>query len=338
MSDIITTTGRTAQTIAAEICTLDTQGKHICLLYIFEIGKRLVEAKSLVDHGEWGEYLATEVSYSQDTANKYMKVYREYNVNGVFPNSDTFMNLDFSKAYKLLAVPAEEREDFAKQNNVADMTARQLDQAIKERNAAYDEKAATDAALEKIRAELRDTEQNLLAAQQQAAAAKSSESSWQAEIDKLNAALNKATAAEEKAKQKLKDLKENPNIPDAVKEKLVAEARAEAAAEATADLHAQLDAAQKSAADAAQEKATAEAAAKAAQEALANAQKSLRLSNPDVLAFELVLKQMQQNINILNGYRLKVKLTDPELGDRLKGAALKGLEALKTMVEQWQVG
>lgn len=199
MNEIITTTVRTASDIAAEIRSLDVQGKHICLLYIFEIGKRLEEAKSLVAHGEWGEYLETEVSYSQDTANKYMKVYREYNVNGVFPNSDTFMNLDFSKAYKLLSVPAEEREEFARQNDVANKSVRELDQIIKERDAARRAQADAEAATEKALAERRRAEHELLDAQQKVAAAKSAEAAWQAEFDKLNAALNKATAAEQQA-------------------------------------------------------------------------------------------------------------------------------------------
>lgn len=309
MSNIITVQGRSASTIAAEIRSLDAQGKFICLTYIFEIGKRLVEAKDLVNHGEWGQYLETEVSYSQDTANKYMRIYREYNVAGAMPNSDTFRNLDFSKAYKLLALPADQREAFAQENDIANMSTREVDRLIKERDAALAEK--------------RDLEQELLTAQNIASAAKSSEGAWQAEIDKLNQALNKATAAEERAKQQLKKLKDNPTVPATVLEKITAEAQEKAAAEAREDLQKQIDAATKAAEAAAKEKAEAEKAAQAAQEQLAAVQKTAKLANPDVAAINVLSNQLADTFNKLHGHLKKLEAADPELAAKIKGVVAK---------------
>lgn len=331
MKEIINTTARTASTIAAEIRTLDTQGKHICLLYIFEIGKRLEEAKSLVAHGEWGEYLETEVSYSQDTANRYMKVYREYNVNGVFPNSDTFLNLDFSKAYKLLSIPAEEREEFAKQNDVAHKSVRELEQIIKERDAALRAQADAEAAAEIALAERRRAEQKLLDAQQRAAAAKSSEGAWQQEIDKLNAALNKATAAEQQAKKKLKELKDNPKVPDAVMDKIRAESEAQAAEKAEKEYQGKLAEAQSQLDAATAAKDAAEKAAQEATEKLIVAQRAAQLSDPDAAAFNILYTQIQQDFHMLNGYRLKVTASNPELGRKM-------LTAIETMLAEMRKG
>lgn len=331
MNEIINVAVRTASDIAAEIRSLDIQGKHICLLYIFEIGKRLEEAKALVAHGEWGEYLETEVSYSQDTANKYMKVYREYNVNGVFPNSDTFMNLDFSKAYKLLSIPSEEREEFARQNDVTNKSVRELDLIIKERDAARRAQADAEAATEKALAERRRAEQELLDAQQRAAVAKSSEAAWQAEFDKLNAALNKATAGEQQAQKKLKELMDNPKVPESVVDKIRSESAAQAAEKAAKEYQEKLADAQ-SRLDAAA--ASKEAAEKAAQEAMAKltaVQKAVRLSSPEAAAFNILYTQVQQDFNMLNGYRLKIMASDPELGRKL-------LTAMKTMLEELRKG
>lgn len=323
MSDSITVQARSATTIAAEIRSLDSQGKFICLMYIFEIGKRLVEAKDLVDHGEWGRYLETEVSYSQDTANKYMKIYREYGVNGTFVNSDTLRNLDFSKAYKLLAIPADQREAFAQENDVANKSTRELDRLIKERDAALQAQADAEAKAEVAQAERRDAEQRLLDMQWRAAAAKSSEDAWQAEIDKLNTALNKATAAEEKAKQKLKDLKSNPKIPAETMEKITAEATAKAAADAKAELQSQLDAARTQAEAAARDKEAAEKAARDAQDQLAAVQKTAKLSNPDVAAINILAGQLAETFNKLNGHLMKLAAVDPELTQKMKATIAK---------------
>lgn len=323
MSNIITVQGRSASTIAAEIRSLDAQGKFICLTYIFEIGKRLVEAKDLVNHGEWGQYLETEVSYSQDTANKYMRIYREYNIAGAMPNSDAFRNLEFSKAYKLLALPADQRETFARENDIAHKSTREIDRLIKERDAALaaQKKAEDDAA--SALAEKRDLEQELLDAQNKAATAKSSENAWQAEIDKLNAALNKATAAEEKAVQKLKKLKENPTVPSAVLEKITAEAQEKAAAEARADLQKQIDNATKAAEAAARDKEEAEKNAQAAQEQLAAVQKTAKLANPDVAAINILSNQLADTFNKLHGHLKKLEASDPDLAGKIKGVVAK---------------
>lgn len=331
MNDIITTTARTAETIAAEIRTLDTQGKHLCLMYIFEIGKRLEEAKSLVGHGQWGEYLKTQVSYSQDTANKYMKVYREYQNNGVFANSDTFMNLDFSKAYKLLAVPAEEREAFLQEHPVEDMTVRQLEQAIRERDAdlqkANEQSARAEAQVEELAADLREQAELLdqkdaelaqledtvvdLRRQAEAAAAKENEAT--AKVDKLKAQLAKTKEAEKAAKAELEKAKANPEIPEATLEQLRKEVAAEAATKATEELQKLLSDAQAQVLKAEQERQQAE-------EAAAAAQKAAKLSGADAAVFKLLFTQVQQDFNKLMGALMKVRQSDAELGNKLTAA------------------
>ncbi len=132
---------RTADLVALEIRTLHRQAQRMVLGYAIEIGRRLREAKELVPYGSWGEWLRTEVDYSQSTANNFMRIFDEYGAAqlGLFgpeADSQTLGNLSYTKALSLLALPADERESFAEANNVEDMSTRELQQALKELNEA----------------------------------------------------------------------------------------------------------------------------------------------------------------------------------------------------------
>jgi vacuolar-type H+-ATPase subunit I/STV1 len=91
---------------------------------IIEIGKRLIEAKTQLPHGKWGEWLKEKVEFSQDTARNFMRVAE------AFPNSETIRNLSISKVYALLDVPEDQRENFVEQTPIEEMTTRQLQEAI----------------------------------------------------------------------------------------------------------------------------------------------------------------------------------------------------------------
>lgn len=97
---------------------------------IIEIGKRLIAVKESLPHGEWGKWLKEKVDFSHTSANRFMQVARE------FSNSPTLVNLPPSKVFALLDLPAEERDNFVKSNPVNEMSTRELQQAIKERDQA----------------------------------------------------------------------------------------------------------------------------------------------------------------------------------------------------------
>ena len=59
---------RTPEIIGAEIRTLTQQGRCITLLYSIEIGRRLKEAKALLEHGEWLPFLERETDFSSSSA------------------------------------------------------------------------------------------------------------------------------------------------------------------------------------------------------------------------------------------------------------------------------
>lgn len=129
-----TNLARSPVIIAAEINSIKRQTKTLILQASVEIGRRLQEAKSLVKHGEWGDWLETNVEYSQSTANNLMRIADEY---GGFANSQALGNLSYTQAVALLGMPAVDREEFAEEHDLDTMTTRQLQQAVKERDEAH---------------------------------------------------------------------------------------------------------------------------------------------------------------------------------------------------------
>lgn len=141
---------RTVETVTLEIRTLQHQAQGIILSYAIEIGRRLEEAKAMVPHGEWGAWLKRELDYSPSTAQNFMKVFREYgdsqqSLFGGAAKSQTFGNLSYSKALRLLAIPdEEERERFAEEHDVEHMSVRELNEALRAREEAEEKAAAAE--------------------------------------------------------------------------------------------------------------------------------------------------------------------------------------------------
>ena len=121
---------RTPETLGAEIRKLTETAKYMTLWYAVEIGRRLTEAKALVQHGEWMDFLAKETEFSSSSANRFMTAFREYG-GGEKLNFPTLGNISVSNALRLLAVPEEERETFAAEVDAEHMSARELEQAIR---------------------------------------------------------------------------------------------------------------------------------------------------------------------------------------------------------------
>jgi DNA repair exonuclease SbcCD ATPase subunit len=133
--------GRTPELIAAEINNIKNQTRKMMLYNSIEIGRRLLEAKTLVAHGEWGKWLEESVDYSQRTATNLMRIFEEYGADqltllGDNAKSQALANLNYTQAISLLGLPEEEREKFIENNDLDNMSTRELQLAIKERDEA----------------------------------------------------------------------------------------------------------------------------------------------------------------------------------------------------------
>ena len=109
--------------LETEIVILKTQTAQ----NIIEIGRRLIQAKEMLPHGEWGKWLEEKVEFRQETATRFMRVASE------FSNLTSISNLGTGKLFALLSLPEQDRESFITTQPIESMTTRELQQAIKEK-------------------------------------------------------------------------------------------------------------------------------------------------------------------------------------------------------------
>lgn len=138
MNDKSLSIDRTPQLIAVEINGIKEATQIICLNHSIEIGRCLCEAKSLIKHGEWGNWLKESVNYSKSTANYLMRMFEDYGANqlslfGSEAKSQALRTLSYTQAVALLGIPQDEREDFIQDHDIENMSTRELKQAIKDK-------------------------------------------------------------------------------------------------------------------------------------------------------------------------------------------------------------
>ncbi|MGN0164370.1 MAG: DUF3102 domain-containing protein [Candidatus Ornithomonoglobus sp.] len=324
--------------VTAEIKDICAQAQRMLLIYAVEIGRRLVEAKEILPHGEWGEWLKNEVEFSQSTANKHMKIFEAYgsrqiSLFGAELNSETFTNLSYSQALKLLAVPEEEREDFVKDNDIENKSVREIDKLIKERDEALKKaraaeeglKTAVEDAVGEKETLIEEYKRKLDTATSIAAEKGRCAEGLKRSIDDLQAKLDKAKEAKKKAEAKMKEYKqaaENPEIPQEQLDKIKAEAEAEAKTAAENKAKQQIEAELKSAKEKQAElEAEIEKSRRAAEDAEAQIKelkKQMAMAAPIVTEFKTVFGQVRDNVT-----QLMDMLDKPEAAgsrDNLKAA------------------
>jgi len=188
---------RTPELIAAEINDIKNQTIKVVIYNSIEIGRRLTEAKQLVDHGNWGKWLEESVDYSKSTANNMMNIFKEYGSDQMSLLSENtikspiYAKLSYSQAIELIKIPSEEREEFIEENKVEDMSTRELKKAIEDLTKSEKDKEKALKDLEKAK---KDKEK----------AKKEMEDS-----NKANIALQKEI---EKVRAKLKEPEDNSEV------------------------------------------------------------------------------------------------------------------------------
>ncbi len=299
--------------VTEEIIELKREAQIMALKYAIKIGERLSNAKSLLPHGAWSDWLKNEVDFSQSTANNFMKLYEEYGTDQISifatSKSQSFENLPYTKALKLLAIPADEREEFAEAVDVENLSVKELEAAIKER----------DEALEQAKAEKAKTiqlEEALAKAERTAADAQAAND----ELETLKAKAEKAERSRDIAKDKLKRALENPKLPPEKLEQIKKEAEKAASESAEKKYSEELKEAQEKAERAEKEKRLAEEAAKAAQRELEETQRRLKTASPDVTTFKHIFDSMQKNLVELRNILKRIKENDPVAASGLEDA------------------
>lgn len=316
---------RDIQTVTTEIRTLTQQGQRLILEYAIEIGRRLHEAKSMLPHGQWGSWLRDEVEFSQSTANNFMRMFDEYGADqisifGAEAKSQAIGNLQYTKALKLLALPAEEREEFVKSQDVANMSSRELEKAIRERDAAR--KQAQD-----VETRLLQTQKNLASAQEDAASARKklneaikdvceaddeaqrNETALRKELEAAKESARKATEEAQQAKDALQRAQENAQVPKERLDALEKDAMKKAKEEYKQEKRKLIEAA-----------AEAERKAKAAQERAEAMEKQMRLAGGETAQFKLLFRQVQESFAQMQQMLERIGENDAETAGKLRNA------------------
>lgn len=296
--------GRTIEVITGEILDAKRAGGEA----ILTIGRCLIEAKDMLRHGEWLPWLNEQVELSERTAQKFMKLAREWS------NPNTLADLGASKALMLLALPEGERDAFLEDHNVIDMSARQLEQAIKERDEAR-------AAAERAAAEQRTAEQ---------ARDKMAE-----DMQFLNVRLSGAKEDRDQAMQDVarleKELAELKSRPvDVAVETVVDQAAIDKArADAIAEMQEKLDKAKEAAAKARDKQKQAEASVEILKRSLEERDKSEKQAtiagDKELAQFEVLFNQGQELANKLHGLLLKARGREDQTAAQGMEKALKAL-------------
>ena len=277
---------RTIEAITGEILEAKRAGGEA----ILTIGKCLIEAKEMLRHGEWLPWLNEQVELSERTAQKFMKLAREWS------NPSALADLGATKALILLALPAEEREQFVAEHGVVDMTSRQLEAAIKERDEAR-------AAAEQAQADKQHAEQ--------------SRAKMEEDMRLLNARLAGSREDQELAMQdvarlekELAELKARP-VEVAVETVVDQEAIDKARSEAVAEMQAKLDKAREAAARARDKQKRAEASVEILKRSLEERDKADKKAaiagDKELVQFEVLFNQGQELAHKMQGYLLKAR-------------------------------
>lgn len=329
---------RDIRTVTVEIRQLHRQGQEMALRYIVEIGRRLKEAKEMLEHGEWGQWVKDELPFSQSTAGNFMRIFEEYSTEqtslfGGEVKSQALANLSYTKALRLLAIEDEgEREAFVEAHNVDAMSTRELEQAIRERDEARAKAEEMSRYMDQLGQQARtaiesadEAERKTAELQEQLKKAEGDRGSafrekqeLQKRADDLTAKLRTAqekamTAEREKAKarEELKTLKEKPaEVPAEELEKLRAEAEKAAAAK------------------------SAEAVA-AAERNAEELRRALAAADPDTAVFKELFTAVQTDFNRMGALVQRIRERDAGKAEKLKAAVVAVLGSFGEQVKGW---
>ena len=270
--------------ITTEIRTLYQQAVRMELTYAVQLGRKLTEAKALVEHGEWGNWIRENLPFSQDKASMMMKIYDAYG--GIY------------QAFTLLSVPENEREEFVRENDVESMSVRELKKAIEERDAA----AKAKAELEEENRKLKESNHSLsLKAESNEELRNAAEEAAEKQ-KKAEAAKDEAQKKLQEARSALAEAKANPSIPAEMITKLQEEAKetAEKAAEAQLSMET--------------------ARREEAEKEMKELRKKLAVASPEAATFKTYFEMFQEDFNRMHALLLNIGTADRETASKFSSA------------------
>ena len=206
----------TTQTGMTRLRQLEIQAEMFsqnAAMNLLQLGRVIAEARPDIPYGEFDQWCRKHARMSKRTAEQYMQAYAEFGL-------DTkIAELGTSKIIKLLPMAQEERDKLLAENDVAAMSTRQLDAAIKEQREKLlaEARAEAQAEIDAANAAAREAEQRAIEAENrppevpkeltdQLNANRQTIQEQQAEIDRLAIVGREALAEKQRLVQENKDL------------------------------------------------------------------------------------------------------------------------------------
>ena len=306
MSEIVNS--RPIEVIENEIIFFKAQASASML----EIGRRLIEAKEQLPHGQWQKWLAEKVAFSERSAQRFMRIADGYS------NADSLSGLGATKALQLLAFEEVEREEFLAEKHevngevktVQEMTSAELDEAIRARKEA-------EAELAKVKQEKLDAE------------VRADNFAKDAEMAKANADLAKASG--EKMAENIKALKAELKDQKKIAEQALADAEGYAAElsdlrSRPVDVAVQEPTEEQIAAAAAPQ---IEAARAESADKIRELEKRLAMADPETAVFKMRFIAWQEAYGKMMEQLEKVAAVDEAKADKLRAAVNAAREEMQ---------
>ena len=329
---------KSTEQLTAEVNVKYRQAEQLAgmsAMMLADAGRRLIEIKARIPHGQFETWCADNLEFSKSKAEKMMKLAeRVADENSLFSKTETFTDIGISRVWALLAAPEEVAAEVIETNDVESMTVRELKAElarVKEEKEAAERKAEMiDHNNDDIRKELASMQRKLSEtvseeefAEMQAAAQAQKEdltkelSEAKAEAADIQAKLDKAKEDLKKQKAKQKDLEaaRDEEVKKAIEGK-TAEIEEQAAARARESSQELLDRTQRQVGDLQEyiEKLEAEKA---------------KLSNTSLMEFKVYVDQLQDIY-----FKICDIITEENQRDEATGAKMQ--TALQKIVGGWR--
>ena len=329
---------KSTEQLTAEVNVRYRQAEQLAgmsAMMLADAGKRLIEIKARIPHGQFETWCADNLEFSKSKAEKMMKLAeRVADENSLFSKTETFTDIGISRVWALLAAPEEVAAEVIETNDVESMTVRELKAElarVKEEKEAAERKAEMiDHNNDDIRKELASMQRKLSEtvseeefAEMQAAAQAQKEdltkelSEAKAEAADIQAKLDKAKEDLKKQKAKQKDLEaaRDEEVKKAIEGK-TAEIEEQAAARARESSQELLDRTQRQVGD--------------LQEYIAKLEaEKAKLSNTSLMEFKVYVDQLQDIY-----FEICDIITEENQHDEATGAKMQA--ALQKIVEGWR--
>ena len=327
---------KSTEQLTAEANTLYHQAERLAgmsAVMLAETGRRLIEVKNRIPHGEFGKWCEENLEFSYRKAARTMQLAEKMDdENSLFSKMPTLANIGISRVWTLLAAPEEVAAEVVENNDVESMKVRELQEEIakvKAEKEAAERKATTlEGNNDSIRKDLASLQRKLSESvteeefNEMQAAAQAQKEDLTKELNEAKAESGAIQAKLDKAKEDLKKLKAKQKELEAAKDEEVQKAlegkvsEIEAKAKADAEAHSQelLDRTQKQVKDCMEqiEKLEAEKA---------------KLSNTALMEFKVYVDQLQDIYWKINEIITNQNEEDPDIGAKMQGALQKIVEA-----------